>query len=125
VSIGPTVSPVGGEGNVRCSTRGVVVLVSMATLVVGLLVAPSAAAVPRCFGEKATIVGTNGDDVLVGTKRVDVIVGLRGDDTISGRKKDDLICGGKGNDVIQGGAGSTRCSARPATTSSRVAAGST
>ncbi|ETX02621.1 MAG: hypothetical protein ETSY1_02930 [Candidatus Entotheonella factor] len=58
--------------------------------------------VPTCFGQPATIVGTEGPDTLIGTNGPDVIVGLGGDDFIRGRRGDDLICGGPGNDEIRG-----------------------
>jgi hypothetical protein len=63
---------------------------------------------PTCFGQRATIVGTNGNDTLVGTKHRDVIVGLRGKDRIFGRGGDDLLCGGAGADEIRGGGGADR-----------------
>ncbi|MGQ0620950.1 MAG: choice-of-anchor Q domain-containing protein [Panacagrimonas sp.] len=47
----------------------------------------------------ASIVGTDGDDVLGG--------GF-GDDLIEGRGGNDLICGGDGNDRLMGGAGNDR-----------------
>jgi|GEM_PF-2580961 len=53
----------------------------------------------------ATIVGTEGDDVLVGTRGPDIITGLGGNDTITGLGGNDIICGGAGNDDIDGGAG--------------------
>ena len=71
----------------------------------GVLAGPAAAAAPRCFGEKATIVGTSHADVLNGTKHGDVIVGLGGGDTIRGRGRGDLICAGKGSDTVLGGPG--------------------
>ena len=58
-----------------------------------------------CNGREATIIGTNGDDVLIGTDKVDVIMGLKGDDVIKGLKKGDHICGGPGRDVIYGNKG--------------------
>jgi Ca2+-binding RTX toxin-like protein len=58
-----------------------------------------------CGGKVATIVGTEGDDVLTGTAGADVIVGLGGNDTISGLDGNDTICGGDGNDLISGGNG--------------------
>ncbi len=58
-----------------------------------------------CAGEIATIVGTNGPDVLTGTEHRDVIVGRRGDDLIHGLGGDDIICGDDGNDRIDGGDG--------------------
>jgi Ca2+-binding RTX toxin-like protein len=53
----------------------------------------------------ATIVGTQGNDMLTGTPARDVIAGLGGDDVIDGGGGNDLICGGDGNDRISGGAG--------------------
>jgi uncharacterized delta-60 repeat protein len=59
----------------------------------------------RCFGKKATIVGTAGRDELVGTKHRDVIVALAGADKVRGLAGPELICGGKGRDVLYGGPG--------------------
>lgn len=59
-----------------------------------LLPATPASAAPTCFGKRATIVGTPGDDRLVGTGGRDVIVGRGGDDVILGRGGRDRICGG-------------------------------
>jgi len=56
----------------------------------------------RCFQYQATIVGTEGDDMLVGTPAQDVIVGLGGDDTIRGLEGDDRLCGGDGIDLVMG-----------------------
>ena len=56
---------------------------------------PSPAAA-TCSGERATIVGTQGRDVLRGSARRDVIAGLGGNDRLSGLEGNDLICGGKG-----------------------------
>jgi Ca2+-binding RTX toxin-like protein len=76
---------------------------------IGLLALPEAAlAAPRCFGKRATIVGTGRNDKLKGTSHRDVIVGLGGHDRIVGRAGDDLICGGGGRDFIRGKAGSDR-----------------
>lgn len=60
---------------------------------------------PRCHGRQATIVGTDGDDLLHGTPGRDVIWGGLGDDTIYGSLGNDLICGGPGSDLIHGGRG--------------------
>lgn len=60
---------------------------------------------PTCFGEIATIVGTDEADVLTGTPGHDVIAGLGGDDLIRGLGGDDLICAGEGHDTVQGGQG--------------------
>lgn len=58
-----------------------------------------------CNGEVATIVGTNGADILVGTEGRDVIAGLAGADEVHGLGGDDLICGNAGSDTIEGGNG--------------------
>lgn len=78
----------------------------LATLVVGAILAtPATAAIPRCFGERATIVGTQRADVIQGTDRRDVIVGLGGGDTIRAKDRRDLVCGGAGPDRVNGGDG--------------------
>jgi hypothetical protein len=59
----------------------------------------------RCHGRRATIVGTEGNDVLQGTPGRDVIWGGGGDDTINGSLGNDLLCGGPGSDLIHGGRG--------------------
>jgi len=61
--------------------------------------------VPRCLGARATIVGSEGDDVLRGTPERDVIWGGGGDDTILGSLGNDVLCGGPGSDLIHGGRG--------------------
>ncbi|MBS1880873.1 MAG: hypothetical protein JST31_15285 [Actinobacteria bacterium] len=60
---------------------------------------------PRCHGRQATIVGSDGGDVLRGTPGRDVIWGGGGGDTIYGSLGNDLICGGPGADLIHGGRG--------------------
>lgn len=78
---------------------------------VGALVVPmnaAAAGGPQCMGLAATIVGTDGDDIIVGTDGDDVIVGKAGNDVIRGRGGNDVICGGAGDDVIYGGSGDDR-----------------
>ena len=81
-------------------------LVVTTALALGAVTSPVAhAAVPRCLGVKATIVGTARADVIKGTARADVIVGLGGSDTIKGLGGNDRICGGPGKDTLVGGAG--------------------
>lgn len=82
------------------------------SLVAALVAAGQLAVVPvhagevvRCHGKRATIVGTNGPDVLEGTRRADVIAGLRDGDVIIGHGSDDIICGGGGRDVLRGNPG--------------------
>jgi len=62
-------------------------------------------AAPMCGGKRATIVGTNGDDVIQGTEKADVIWAGPGDDTVYGGLGNDIICGGAGDDLIHGGRG--------------------
>jgi hypothetical protein len=89
---------------------------------------------PRCLGKAATIVGTDGADVLRGTPRADVIVGRGGKDRIFGRGGDDRICGGRGNDelhgqrgddILDGGAGTDSCYQGEGTGSKRLCEGPT
>jgi Ca2+-binding RTX toxin-like protein len=92
----------------RGSSRLTAVAAS-AALAVSPLLAPvgpaaHAADVPTCFDRPATIVGTEGDDVLDGTPGDDVIVGLGGFDLISGGTGgDDVICAGDNPVVDDGG----------------------
>jgi subtilisin-like proprotein convertase family protein len=63
---------------------------------------------PRCNGKPATIVGTQGRDVLRGTSHADVIVGGAGADTIRAAAGNDTVCGGPGRDRLFGGTGNDR-----------------
>jgi Ca2+-binding RTX toxin-like protein len=74
-------------------------------IVAGGAVPSAEAAPPSCYDAAATIVGTEGDDVLTGTPGPDVMAGLGGADTIRGRDGDDKICGGAGADLLSGGEG--------------------
>ncbi|MEX1208395.1 MAG: calcium-binding protein [Acidimicrobiia bacterium] len=88
--------------------RRIGVLAAAVGLAGALVVSAPAEAEPRaptCSGLVATIVGTNGSEVLSGTAGDDVIVGRGGNDTISGLGGDDTICGGSGDDTILGGGG--------------------
>ena len=58
-----------------------------------------------CLGLAATIVGTQGADVINGTAGNDVIDARGGNDEVWGHGGDDVICGGPGNDTLQGGDG--------------------
>lgn len=74
-----------------------------------LATAPAAAQeTPTCDGIPATIVGTNGDDLLVGTSGRDVIVALDGNDVIRAGAGGDIICAGAGRDRVLGGKGADR-----------------
>jgi hypothetical protein len=58
-----------------------------------------------CDGQRATIVGTHGDDRIKGTPHHDVIVSLGGNDVVKAGGGADLVCAGAGKDVVLGGAG--------------------
>lgn len=78
-------------------------------LVATTFAAPAQAAKkPRCFGKRATIVGTPGRDRIKGTSGPDVIVSLGGRDVVNGRGGDDRICTGRGADLVRGGGGFDR-----------------
>ncbi len=85
--------------------RRMTLFVVLATCAALTLPQVASAAAPRCFGKKATIVGTAKADTLKGTPKDDVIVGLGRNDTIRGLGGDDTICGGDGRDTILSGAG--------------------
>ncbi len=72
-----------------------------------VVIAPSVTGqnVPTCAGKPATIIGTDGPDLLFGTARADVIVAKGGNDRIFARGGDDTICGNAGADYVQGGNG--------------------
>lgn len=63
---------------------------------------------PKCGGQRATILGTTGNDTIRGTAAKDVILGRGGNDTIRGLEGDDIICGGPGNDTLLGNEGGDR-----------------
>lgn len=89
----------------RRGIASIIVAASISALVALPLATEASAATPKCFGQRATIVGTNGDDVIKGTPRADVIVARGGNDIISGGGGKDRICGGSGADTIRGGVG--------------------
>lgn len=58
---------------------------------------------PRCQGARATIVGTNGNNVINGTAGRDVISAFGGDDSVFAGGGRDLVCLGAGFDLGVGG----------------------
>jgi Ca2+-binding RTX toxin-like protein len=84
--------------------RSIGLLVLVGTLLV-LPAVPARAGVATCFGQSATITGTDSDDVLIGTSSDDVIAALGGNDHVTGLEGDDLLCGGDGDDAIFGDPG--------------------
>jgi beta-glucanase (GH16 family) len=72
---------------------------------------PGVAASATCFGHRATIVGTSGNDHLVGTAARDVIVAGRGNDWVSARQGNDLVCAGPGSDELFLGWGADKANA--------------
>jgi Ca2+-binding RTX toxin-like protein len=77
-----------------------------ATALIG--VQGGSASTPTCFGEPASLVGTNGNDHLRGTQGDDVIDTLGGSDTVVSRGGNDRICSGSGHDGINAGSGADR-----------------
>jgi Ca2+-binding RTX toxin-like protein len=78
---------------------------AVVTLIAVAASGAESSAAPMCHGERATIVGTSGDDVIQGTEESDVIWAGPGNDTIYGGLGNDIICGGAGDDLIHGGRG--------------------
>lgn len=87
-------------------------LLPIAALIVGTMsvtaTAPAEAAVPRCDGKRATIVGTDKSETLTGTSGDDVIWAGGGGDLVQAGRGEDVICGGSGVDGLEGGKGSDR-----------------
>ena len=99
------------NAGVTSRLRGIAVVLAFSGALFGahaIAAPPTESAVPTCDGRQATIVGTDGPDVLHGTPGNDVIWGGGGNDVIYGLGGNDVICGGPGNDVIHGGAGNDR-----------------
>ena len=96
-------------------TRPTLFATLLALAVSGVFLAPAEAALPTCFGQTVTIMGTDGDDTLTGDAAVrDVIYGGLGNDTIVGGDfydngtEPDLLCGGPGNDRVKGARGNDK-----------------
>jgi Ca2+-binding RTX toxin-like protein len=60
---------------------------------------------PTCHGLPATIIGTDGNDVITGTAGPDVIVTGGGRDGVRSHGGDDTICTGGDSDVVDAGSG--------------------
>ena len=86
-------------------TKVAIVLISAALTVLATSSGAPADSAATCLGERATIVGTEGDDLIAGTSKDDVIVALAGNDVINAHGGDDLVCAGDGNDRIDAGDG--------------------
>lgn len=77
----------------------------VAVLSCSLAPVPAAAQAQFCAGREATIVGTDGRDVIEGTRHADIIAALGASDVVDGGGGNDLICDGSGKDVVRGGRG--------------------
>ena len=86
-------------------TKVAMVSISAALTVLATSSGAPADSAATCLGERATIVGTEGDDLIAGTSKDDVIVALAGNDVINAHGGDDLVCAGDGNDRIDAGDG--------------------
>ena len=61
---------------------------------------PASDDLPRCFGRRATVVGTAGPDRVTGTPDRDVVVTRGGDDEVRGLRAEDRVCTGGGDDTV-------------------------
>lgn len=68
---------------------------------------------PKCFGRRPTIFGTDLAEEITGTNGLDVILALGGSDTIHGLDGSDRICAGDGHDLVYGGRGHDRIGGGP------------
>src|SRR3990172_7495365 len=98
-----------GDGPMRLRPRPITLL-TVAALTTSILTAVSGPAIAddaTCFGQAATITGTDGDDVidLTGTPG-QVVVTYAGNDEVIGSAGDDVVCLGDGADRFEGNAGS-------------------
>jgi Ca2+-binding RTX toxin-like protein len=94
----------------RNSLAWIVTAATLGALVAVPLASEAASAAPKCFGKRATIVGTAGNDKIKGTPKADVIVARGGNDVIDGLGGKDLICAGGGADKVRAGVGADKVS---------------
>ena len=92
----------------RCASRlralALLVVAGIACALTGAV--PAVAEAARCAGQKATIVGGPGDNVISAAKQgPQVIVGGGGDDRIVSKRGKDVVCGGAGDDSLSTGTG--------------------
>jgi hypothetical protein len=86
----------------------VVLALLLATLLALVVAIPSTAQAARCFGKRATEVGTGGGEKIRGTGKKDAIVAKGGSDRISTGRGADRICAGKGKDKVNAGPGNDK-----------------
>lgn len=86
---------------------------AVATLAIVGLTTSSDAGGATCRGQAATIVGTDGRDVINAGPGRDVIAARGGNDDIDAGAGRDLVCGGAGRDRLDGGGGADRCRGGP------------
>ncbi len=91
------------EGDLRASLRRTVERAGLLGFTGGTTPTPWPAI--SCRGKVATILGSQGDDLLIGTDGDDVIVTRGGDDAVWAGDGDDLVCLGAGDDFVNGGDG--------------------
>ena len=88
------------EGVMKGRTKVAMVLISAALTVLATNSGAPADSAATCLGERATIVGTEGDDLIAGTSKRRRDRCARGNDVINAHGGDDLVCAGDGNDRI-------------------------
>ena len=93
--------------------RHLVIPLAASLLATFVPLTPAAAAVPKCFGRTATIVGTDDDDEIQGTARSDVIYTGGGIDEVRAGRGDDLVCGGAKLDHLFGEGGDDKLGGGP------------
>lgn len=93
------------SGGFDCAVAGWPGLYARVATYAEWIAAVLATPLPMCGGRSATILGSEGDDVLQGTAGADVIVAREGDDTLYAYEGDDLACLGYGDDAAYGGPG--------------------
>jgi Ca2+-binding RTX toxin-like protein len=101
------------DGNMarQTTTRCTALLVGLTAVVWSLGTLPAQGVIPKCFGRRATIVGTDRPNRIAGTSGNDVIVALGGSDVIDAKSGHDRICAGRGRDFVFGGRGEDRVAA--------------
>lgn len=87
----------------RAAAVGLPILLAAMAMVALMSTQAAAQMAHSCNGLGATIIGTEGPDIIRGTDGPDVIVALGGNDIVYGYNGADTICAGDGLDRVLGG----------------------